>query len=103
MGMDEVGFGILMLIFSGMIVFYAVLMMLTKDYNLLPRHAAIAVKPKDPKAYTFQLGKGMLVVALAPALAGIISFANAAAGMIVLPCAVIASIFVVVKIMKKVS
>ena len=67
----EHGSSILMFIFAGALLLYAGLMAVTKDYNLLPLRARVSVKPKDKKAYTFQLAKVIALVAAAPALGGL--------------------------------
>jgi len=65
----EYGFSILMFIFSGAILLYALLLAWTKDVNLIRRH--YAAKIKDEKKYAVQFAKLLAVVAAAPALAGI--------------------------------
>ena len=65
----ENGFSILMFIFSGAILFYALLLALTKDINLIFRN--YSAKIKDKKKYAAQFAKLMAVVAIAPALAGL--------------------------------
>lgn len=68
----DYGFTILMLIFSAAIQGYAAILAITKNYDLLPRRAAIATNPKDKKKYTLQLAKVLALVGLVPALCGIV-------------------------------
>ena len=67
----EYGYSILMGIFSAGILFYAGLMAVTKDYNMLPYRARQSVKPKDPEKYTSQLAKVVALTALSPALSAL--------------------------------
>ena len=98
----EQGFSILMFIFAAALLAYAALMAITKDYNILPRRATVSVKPKDKRAYTFQLSKVIALVAGAVAFGGAIGLFHTVAGVIVLIAAVIAAIFAGTKIMKNV-
>ncbi len=98
----EHGFSILMLIFAGALLLYAGLMAVTKDYNLLPLRARVSVKPKDKKAYTFQLSKVIALVAAAPALGGLAGLWNAMLGAAVLVIGTVVCIWLGTKIMKKV-
>ena len=68
----EYGYSILMGIFAGLILIYAGLMALTKDYKMLPFRARVSVQPKDEKRYMKQLAKVVALVALAPALSVLI-------------------------------
>lgn len=65
----EKGFSILMFIFSGTILFYALMIGWTKDIKLIARH--YSVKTKDKKKYAVQFAKLLAVVSIAPALSGI--------------------------------
>lgn len=94
---------IFMFLFSAALFIYAALMAITKDYTILPVRARVAVKPKDSKEYTFQLSKVIALVAVAPALGGVVALWNEVAGMLVILFGVIAAIWVGTKIMKKVS
>ena len=67
----EQGFSILMFIFSGALLLYAVLLAITKDYDMLPRRGAVPVKPENRKEYTFQISKVIALTALAPAAGGL--------------------------------
>ena len=53
----EYGYSILMGIFAGLILIYAGLMALTKDYKMLPFRATVSVQPKDEKRYMKQHAK----------------------------------------------
>lgn len=57
-------FSILMFAFSGMLLLYAGLLAVTRDYRLIPR--GNAANPKDKRAYAAAFAKMMAVVALAP-------------------------------------
>ena len=61
-----------MLIFSGAILFYALLLAWTKDVGLIRRsHAA---KMNDRKKYAVQFAKVLTLTATAPALTGLAGF-----------------------------
>ena len=96
----EHGFSILMLIFAAALLLYAVILAITKDYNMLPYRATVSVKPKNPKKYTVQLAKVIALVALAVAVGAGISFLNALAGAVVILAGVIAAIWAGTKIVK---
>ena len=97
----EHGFSILMLIFAGALLLYAGLMAVTKDYNLLPLRARVSVKPKDKKAYTFQLAKVIALVSAAPALGGLAGLWNGMTGAAVLVIGAVVCVWLGTKIMKK--
>ena len=61
-----------MFIFSGAILFYALLLVLTKDIKLIARHYII--QTKDKKKYAVQFAKLLAVVAFAPAMTGAVGF-----------------------------
>ena len=96
----EHGFSILMLIFAGALLFYAALMAITKDYNMLPYRATVSVKPKDPKRYMTQLAKVVALVGLAIGAGAAVSWWNIGAGAIVIIIGVIASLWIGTKIVK---
>lgn len=73
-----------MFIFSGAILLYAGILALTKDYKMLPYRSRVSVKPEDPKRYALQLSKVIALVALAPALSGLVGFWNFPAAFAVL-------------------
>ena len=60
---------ILMLIFAGAILLYALLIALTKDTGLIRK--MYAVKVEDKKLYAVKFAKILAVVSIAPALSGI--------------------------------
>jgi len=76
-------FCILMLVFAGVILLYAGLLALTKDYGLIPR--GYATKPKDTKAYTVAFAKTIAVVALSPLSAAFYGYFNPVLGLVALP------------------
>lgn len=80
----EYGYSILMGIFSAALIIYAAIMAVTKDYNMLPVRAQVAVKPKDPELYMSKLAKVIALTALAPALSALIGLWNGFLALIVL-------------------
>ena len=67
----EYGLGILMLCFAGMLLLYAGLLALIRDYKLIPRHWTANMKNK--KKYCVQFAKVIALVSLAPLECGLIS------------------------------
>ena len=63
---------ILMFIFSGAILFYAMFLAWTKDTGLIRR--SYAAKIKNRKKYAVQFAKVLALTAIAPALTGLIGF-----------------------------
>ena len=61
-----------MLIFSGAILFYALLLAWTKDVGLIRR--SYAAKMNDRKKYAVQFAKVLAMTAVAPALTGLDGF-----------------------------
>lgn len=98
----EYGFSILMFIFSGILLLYAGLMALTKNYDMLPVRARVSVEPKDKRAYAVQLAKVIALVAAAPALGGLVGLWNILAGVIVLIGSSVFLIWLGTKIIKPV-
>ena len=94
------GFSILMFILAGALLLYALILALTKNYNMLPAHATISVKPKNPKRYTVQLAKVIALVAVAIAIGAAVSLWNMLIGAIVMIAAVILAIWFGTKIVK---
>ena len=99
----EYGYSILMGIFAGLILIYAGLMALTKDYKMLPLRARVSVQPKDEKRYMKQLAKVVAMVALAPALSALIGLWNLIAALIVLIVSAVVFIWLGTKIMRGVE
>lgn len=99
----EYGYSILMGIFAGLILIYAGLMALTKDYKMLPFRARVSVQPKDEKRYMKQLAKAVALVALAPALSALTGLWNMIAALIVLVVSAIVFIWLGTKIMRGVE
>lgn len=99
----EYGYSILMGIFAGLILFYAGLMALTKDYKMLPLRARVSVQPKDEKRYMKQLAKVVALVALAPALSALTGLWNMIAALIVLVVSAVVFIWLGTKIMRGVK
>lgn len=99
----EYGYSILMGIFAGLILIYAGLMALIKDYRMLPLRARVSVQPKDEKRYMKQLAKVVALVALAPALSALTGLWNMIATLIVLVVSAIVFIWLGTKIMRGVE
>ena len=99
----EYGYSILMGIFAGLILIYAGLMALTKDYRMLPLRARVSVQPKDEKRYMKQLAKVVALVALAPALSALTGLWNMIAALIVLVVSAVVFIWLGTKIMRVVE
>ena len=99
----ENGYSILMGIFAGLILIYAGLMALTKDYRMLPLRARVSVQPKDEKRYMKQLAKVVALVALAPALSALTGLWNLIAALIVLIVSAVVFIWLGTKIMRGVE
>ena len=99
----EYGYSILMGIFAGLILIYAGLMALTKDYRMLPLRARVSVQPKDEKRYMKQLAKVVAMVALAPALSALTGLWNMMAALIVLIVSAVVFIWLGTKIMRGVE
>ncbi|MBR6171671.1 MAG: hypothetical protein IKQ49_00635 [Eubacterium sp.] len=99
----EYGYSILMGIFAAAILLYALLMALTKNYNILPARATVSVKPKNPEKYMTQLSKVVALVALAPALSALTGLWNIAAALIVLIVGFVVFIWLGTKLMRDVD
>jgi hypothetical protein len=99
----EYGYSILMGIFAGLILIYAGLMALTKDYKMLPFRATVSVQPKDEKRYMKQLAKVVALVALAPALSALTGLWNMMVALIVLVVSAVVFIWLGTKIMRGVE
>ena len=98
--MMEQGFSILMFIFAGILLLYAVIMAITKNYRMLPVRAMIAVKPKHPEQYTAQLAKVIMLCAIAIALGAAMALWNMLIGAIVLIVGMVLAIWAGTKIVK---
>ncbi len=64
-------YSIIMFCFAAALLLYAADLAITKNYNLVARNWA--AKPKDEKAYTVHFAKIIALVALAPAVSGLIA------------------------------
>ena len=91
---------IFMFIFAGVLLLYALLLAITKDYKMLPYRARVSVKPKNPKKYTVQLAKVVVLVAVGIAIGAGVGLWNMAVGAIVMAVCVIAAIWFGTKIVK---
>ncbi|MBQ6772610.1 MAG: hypothetical protein IJP48_00960 [Synergistaceae bacterium] len=60
---------LLMFIFAGAILLYALLLAWTKDIRMIARH--YAVKINDEKGYALKIAKILALVSIIPALSGI--------------------------------
>ena len=97
----EQGFSILMFIFAGVLLLYAGLMALIKDYKMLPYRARQSVKPKNPKKYMVQLAKIVALVAAMIAAGAAVALWNGAVGAVVMVVGVVAALWCGTKIIKK--
>lgn len=70
--MEEEAFLILMLIFSGIIFLYALLIAWTKDVKLIFRNYSANIKNK--KIYAVQFSKLLALISIVPAFSGIVGF-----------------------------
>ena len=93
-------FSILFLIFAALILLYAALMAITKDYKMLPYRAQVPVKPKDPKRYMTQLSKVVALVGVSVGAGAAVSFLNAAVGIVIMIAGTIVSLWFGTKIVK---
>lgn len=94
----EYAYSILMGIFAAVLLIYAGIMAVTKNYNMLPARASQAVKPKDPKKYTVKLAKILALTALSPALSALVGLWNVAAALFVLVAAAVLFIILGIKL-----
>ena len=93
-------FPILMFIFAGMLLLYAMILAITRDYKMLPYRAQVPVKPKNPKAYTLQLAKIIVLVSLAVAIGAAVALWYQLIGAVVILAGVTAVTWVGTKIVK---
>ena len=99
----EYGYSVLMGIFSALLLLYAGLMALFKDYKMLPLRARTSVKPKNEKKYMTQLAKIIALVSLSPALSALAGLWNMLAALIVLIGSAILFIWLGTKLMRNVE
>lgn len=66
----EYAYTIMMIAFGVMMLLYAGLLALCKDYKMIPRHWY--ARPKDPKKYALNFAKLIAVIALGPIVSGLI-------------------------------
>ena len=99
----EHAYSIIMAAFAALLLIYASLMALTKDYKMLPLRARASVKPKDPKRYMFQLSKVIALVALSPGSSALVALWNTIAAVVVLFVSMILFIWLGTKIMRGVN
>ena len=96
----EYGYSILMGLFAAMILAYAGLMALTKDYRILPVRSRQSIRPKDEKKYMTQMAKTVALVSLAPALSALAGLWNIFAALAVLIGGLIVFIWIGTKLME---
>ena len=99
----EYGFSILMAAFSAALLLYAGLMVLFKDYKMIPLRARASFKPKNEKKYMTQLAKVIALVAISPAMSALAELWTPLAGIIVLILEAILFIWLGTKLMKEVE
>jgi len=93
-------FSILFLIFAALILLYAVLMAITKDYRILPYRAQVPVNPKNPKRYMTQLSKVVALVGIGIGAGALVSFWKAGIGVVIMIGGTIGAIWLGTKIVK---
>ncbi len=91
-------FSFLLLIFAALILLYAAIMAITKDYRMLPARGF--VKPKNPKKYMLQLSKAVALVGMAIGVGGAVSFWKVGIGIVIMIGGTIAAIWYGTKIVK---
>lgn len=94
-------YSIFMFIFSGVLLLYAALLALTKDYLLLPYRVKRAVKPmskKERKSHMIKLAKIIALVSVSPALSGTVGFWNIYVALFVLIAGTVAAIWLGTKL-----
>lgn len=96
----EHGYSILMAVFSAAILLYAAIMVLFKDYKILPFRVRASVRPKNEKEYMTQLAKAVALTAVSPALSALMGLWNTAAAVVTLIAAGVFLIWLGTKIMK---
>lgn len=62
----EYAYSVLMAIFGGAILLFALILGITKDMKMLQRRYRVSAKMKDEKLYATQLAKCIALAALAP-------------------------------------
>ena len=90
-----------MFIFSGVLLLYAALLALTKDYLLLPYRVKRAVKPmskKERKSHMIKLAKIIALESVSPALSGAVGFWNIYVALFVLIAGTVAAIWLGTKL-----
>ena len=96
----EYGYSVLMGIFALMLLLYAGLMALTRDYKILPLRAQVSVKPKNEKKYMLQMAKAVALTALAPALSALAGLFSLALAGVILIAGVVLSLWGATTIVK---
>ena len=92
-------FSILMLCFSGALLLYAALLALTKDYRLIPRGYASAVK--DKRAYAAKMAKIIALVAVPPAHCAVAAIFDDVLAISVLIVEMVMALWIATVIMKQ--
>ena len=99
----EYAYSIIMGAFAVLLLIYAGLMALTKDYRILPFRFRASVKPENPKKYTVQLAKVIALVSLSPAISALIALWNIIVAAVFLIALMILFIWLGTKIMRNVK
>ncbi len=99
----EQGFSVLMFIFAGVLLLYAALLAIKKDYRMLPYRSTQSVKPKDPKKYVAQFAKIIALVAAAIAVGAAVALWNGGIGAAVMVIGVVAALWLGTRMIKKAS
>lgn len=87
----EYAYSVLMAVFGGAILLFALILGITKDMKMLQRRYRVSAKMKDEKLYATQLAKCIALAAIAP-------LASAAAAL-VLPVTVAGVVLIVLLVL----
>ena len=90
-------FSILMFCFSGALLLYAILLAITRDFDLIPRGEA--AKVKDKRDYAKRFAEVIALTAVPPAHCGLVALSSAGWAVVVLVVEMVLAIWLGTKIM----
>ena len=90
-------FSILMFCFSGALLLYAILLAITKDFELIPR--GYAAKVKDKKEYAKRFAEVIALTSVPPAHCGLVAMSSTGWALVVLVVEMVLAIWLGTKIM----
>ncbi len=93
-------FSILMFIFSGLLLLYALITAVTKSTAMLPYRYRRAAKMPDKKAYMTGVARTLALVGVVPALSGLAFLWNGLAAAVVFVLGLIAALWLGVRLMR---